>query len=414
MKVAVVSSISPDPSGESQYSTKVYKIIAQKFPDIKILILTHKENNKKASEEIILPNLLIKRIICTENRFKASISVISLFKHILQFEADIVHFQGTHTPKYGGLLGEPILLLMFLLKLFKIPTVITIHSLWRHEDLKMLWKEKGYPLYISKIFVKYYKAYLKTISLIVDAMNLLVSGRPTELIYEYVNVYRLRKKVVKLEPHPCDFINLTDEQKIKSKSKFGFEKNRVVTSIGFVRYDKGYHILLNSANSLLSKFDDLIIVIAGFPQRAEDLKYAELLGRIRDSLPNKERIILLFKLLDNEEFLALLEASDIIVLPYIRAVGASGPMHSALGMGIPVIASTLHLNLGLKEISLLVPPNDSAALAEAIELLLSKHEVYLLYSQKAKNYASSWTWEDLARFYVQEYYDIIKRSKLKK
>jgi len=406
LRITVVAGFPPDIYGEAHYSGEVFTSLARQFPDIKLLILAHK-NDAAPNYSEVQPNLHVKRVTHPGSRLKSSIAILTLLKEILKFRPDIVHFQGTQTPRYGGLFGEPTTLLMILLRLWGIPTVATIHSLWLPADLNNLWRQKGINPWLARALNLYYKLNLRLISYTVGAMNLLTSGNNCQIIKEYQQVYGLRASIIYYEVHPCKFQPVSEERKKEAKAALGLERYRIVVSVGVVRPDKGFHVLLDCAPTLLNRFPDLAIVIAWAPPKGADREYCEGLLMRRDRLASRDRVILRFEALSDEEFSRYVDAADIVVAPYLRSLGASGPIHHALGRGKPVVASAIGLNTGLDGVCLLIPPGDASELGRALDYLLSDETAYQLYCHRALDYASRWTWDDLARWYVEQYQKLI-------
>jgi glycosyltransferase involved in cell wall biosynthesis len=412
MRIAVVSGFPPDPYGEAHHSWEIFSSIARQFPDIQLLILAHK-NNAAPDYSEVLPNLHIKRVTYPNSRLKSSISIFPLLKEILKFRPDIVHFQGTQTPRYGGLFGEPTTLLMIFLRLCRIPIVVTIHSLWLPSDLNDLWRRKGLNPLIAKMLSLYYKLNLRLISYTVSTMNLLTAGNNLRIGKEYQQAYCLRSDVIQFEIHPCKLQPVSEERKKEAKAALGLERYRTVVSVGFVRPDKGFHILLDCASGLLDKFPDLVIIIAGEPPKVNEYEYCENLLVRRNRLKNRDRIILRFEMLSDELFSRYIDAADIIVVPYLRSLGPSGIIHHGLGRGKPVVASAVGFNTGLDGVCLLVPPGDASALAQALDYLLSDETAYRQYCRRALDYAARWTWDDLARMYIKQYQNLITHTAIK-
>jgi glycosyltransferase involved in cell wall biosynthesis len=238
-------------------------------------------------------------------------------------------------------------------------------------------------------------------------MNLLVVRESSEIVSKYIHIYGLNRAIIHEEIHPCKFQPVSEQEKEKAKMELGLNKYRLVIAVGFARPDKGLHVLIESAAILLDKFQDVAIVVAGAPPTKADQEYCNNLRMQRDKLTNRNRIILRFEPLSDEEFMKYLVASDIIVAPYLRSIGASGPIHYGLGLGKPIVASAIGLNANLDGVCLLVPPGDAWALAQALDYLLSDEAAYQLYCQRALDYASRWTWDDLARQYVEQYRKLV-------
>jgi glycosyltransferase involved in cell wall biosynthesis len=299
---------------------------------------------------------------------------------------------------------------MVLLRLWRIPTVVTVHSLWLPANLDNLWRKKRINSILARALNLYYKLNLRLISYTVGAMNLLVPRNTSQIVKEYEQVYGLNEDIIREEAHPCKFQPVSEDRKKEAKAALGLERYRTVVSVGFVRPDKGLHILLDCAPALLDKFPDVAIVIVGTPPKGADEEYCQSLRMRRDGLPSRDRVILRFDKLSDEEFSRYVDAADVVVVPYLRSVAASGPIHHALGRGKAVVASALGFNTGLDGVCLLVPPGDALELGQALDYLLSDETAYKLYCQRALDYASRWTWDDLARQYMEQYRKLIGLS----
>lgn len=86
------------------------------------------------------------------------------------------------------------------------------------------------------------------------------------------------------------------------------------------------------------------------------------------SSPHRDRITLVNRYVSDDEVTGYFADTDVVVLPYLRS-SASGPLHIAMSNGLPVIVTSVG---GLTEAAadyggaILVPPGDTAALADAL------------------------------------------------
>ena len=87
--------------------------------------------------------------------------------------------------------------------------------------------------------------------------------------------------------------------------------------------------------------------------------------------PRRSRMTLVNRYVTDEELDSYMSGADAVVLPYTRS-SLSGPLHVAMGYGLPVVMTETGGNVegsagygGL----VLVPPSDSAALAEGLRKL---------------------------------------------
>ncbi len=131
---------------------------------------------------------------------------------------------------------------------------------------------------------------------------------------------------------------------------------------GFVRPYKGVDTLLRAMPLVLAALPDAHLTIAGEWWRGTGGPEQWMDPAIRGAVTVLDRYI------SNEEMVALFRAADGVVLPY-RSATQSAVVQLAFGFGIPVITTTVG---GLPEAvehersGLLVPPDDPAALADAL------------------------------------------------
>lgn len=402
MRIAVVTGFPPDPYGEAHYAGQVFQSLAKQFPDIDILICSHK-NSSVPEQEQVLPNLYVRRITRPDSRVRATIALFPLLYYLLLFQPDIVHFQGTHTPRYGGIFGEPIIVLIGILRLLGIRVFFTAHSIWLPSELMDLWKHKNIPWFLRKLLTSLYGADLRMVARWSDLLSFAVAGEISPLVKNYQEVYHLTSSKIAAEIHPCTGVPVLSEQQTQAKKSLGLSGYRVVSAVGFVRPDKGYHLLLDCANELLNKFSDVVIIIVGMPQGVEGQRYAETLEQRLVGISHKDRVLLRLKYLSDDDFSIYVEATDVVVVPYPQVMGPSGPVHHALGRGKTVIASATGHNLGLSGVCKLFLSGDASALGRALDELLSDPQQMAMYAERGKDYASRHTWDDLSRQYVTQY-----------
>lgn len=169
----------------------------------------------------------------------------------------------------------------------------------------------------------------------------------------------------------------------------------VALSVGRLHSQKGFDILLEAVPGLLAKFDNLHVLIAGEgPQRRE------LAERI-DSSPAAGRIRLLGRRDDVPE---LMRAADLFVHP-ARWEGMPNVILEAMAAGLPIVATDVEgvaELLGCEESGLIVPPEDSDALAAAISRLLSDPTLAARLGRTARERASTvFSWEKTVERYVE-------------
>ena len=127
--------------------------------------------------------------------------------------------------------------------------------------------------------------------------------------------------------------------------------------------------------------EDLVAAFDLLPQAVRDTSRLLIVGETWEgwtlpleavaASPNRDRITVVNRYVDDEEVAAHFAAADAVVLPYRRS-SSSGPLHIAMSTGLPVLVSSVG---GLVEAAgdysgvTFVPPASPAALAEAMSTL---------------------------------------------
>jgi len=138
---------------------------------------------------------------------------------------------------------------------------------------------------------------------------------------------------------------------------------RLALFFGFVRPYKGLTTLVDALPAAIAGVPDLHVAAVG-----EFWEPAEKHARRARELGVADRLHLQDGYVPNEDVTAVLDAADVVVLPY-REATQSAVAAMALGRGVPVIATRVG---GLPDAvregadGLLVPPADETALAAAI------------------------------------------------
>jgi glycosyltransferase involved in cell wall biosynthesis len=157
---------------------------------------------------------------------------------------------------------------------------------------------------------------------------------------------------------------------------------------GFVRPYKGLQYLLQALPTVRRSLPEVHLLVAGefWDDKAT---YATLI----EHLELQASVTLLDHYIPNEEVPLCFSAADLVVLPYVHAT-QSGVVQLAFGCGRPVVTTAVGGLVDLVrdgENGLLVPPADSAALAEAILHYFSTELAELLpQNVQSGRYNSPW------------------------
>jgi len=406
MRIAVVGGCPPNPEGEAHYTWCVVRELAVLSSE-PVTLLAHRPT-KAPWNEPIADNLVIHRVTWGYHPLRRHLAFLHLKRWCDRIQPHVVHFQGPHKGLYGGVYGEPLLLLFRYLRRVGIPTVITLHSLWFREDFQLMAEERNLHAWKLRLLERHYYWYHLHLMRAANQVNALVSGDSNPLIGEFLREWCLDSAVICSEPHPCQPKVLSCQQVHSTKESLGLSNKRIVLAFGFVRPDKGFDYLIKAMAPILRSDSRAMLLIAGEPRGRLGNMYANQLQALCHELEVGSQVLLELEYLPESRLHLYLQAADIVVIPYTRVMGASGPMHHALSYGKPVVASRVGQNRGMEEVCLLVPPRNVESLQEALTALLYETRTWETYHERSLNYAQSHTWQHLAHRYLKDYQNIIR------
>jgi glycosyltransferase involved in cell wall biosynthesis len=160
--------------------------------------------------------------------------------------------------------------------------------------------------------------------------------------------------------------------------------NLIVGTIGRLTRKKGSRYLIEAAAKLLTQFPNLhILVIGGQLGTDPEPFQLELVERIQ-KLGLEKQVTLTGYREDTPELLGLL---DIFTLPTFTHEGLPRSILEAMSMGLPVVATDIRgcrEAIVHEETGLIIPPQNSEKLAEALSKLLSNHDLRQAYGKAGR------------------------------
>ncbi|MBN1484504.1 MAG: glycosyltransferase [Chloroflexia bacterium] len=149
----------------------------------------------------------------------------------------------------------------------------------------------------------------------------------------------------------------------EARSRLGLPSDEpVLLFFGFVRRYKGLRYLLQALPQVRQRLPLRLLVVGEFWE--DERPYQELL----DELDLQDSVQLINRYVPNEEMGLYFSAADVVTLPYLEA-SQSGVVQMAFAFKRPVITTRvggLADTVEDEKSGLIVPPGDSAALAQAI------------------------------------------------
>jgi len=169
-----------------------------------------------------------------------------------------------------------------------------------------------------------------------------------------------------------------------------------VLFFGFIRRYKGLDTLVEAMGRLCRTMAEVRLLVAGSPGRDVDL---EALRERAAELGLADRVTWHTEYVPLDRVHLYFAACDVVALPY-RKVYDSGVLKIAQALGRPAVVTDVGgLASGVEDggAALVVPPEDPAALAEALRRLLAEPGLADRLAQRGRELARSrYSWERVA------------------
>jgi glycosyltransferase involved in cell wall biosynthesis len=194
------------------------------------------------------------------------------------------------------------------------------------------------------------------------------------------------------------------------KDQFGVEGKHVLLTFGLLSPNKGIENVLRALPEIVKKFPNLIYIILGATHpnlvREHGEAYRLSLERLAQDLGIKRNVSFYNRFVEFEELKAFLGVADLYITPYLNAAqSTSGTLAYAFGSGKAVISTPYwHAQELLDEgRGVLVPFNDTKAMAQAVLDLLSDDIRRNAMRKRAYLLGRDMTWSKSAQHYMKSF-----------
>lgn len=371
MKIAFVTTYSPQQCGVATYSNYLFRGLERADPALEIQIVAEKGASPIQTEKLeVIP--------CWDRNEDYVEPILAHTKN-----ADVVHIQHEYSiysfdnrlPSLLEELGTDIL------------KIVTIHCLRPAQFSERGAVDEKYAAKISQL-----------------ADQVIVHLPSQKHILERLGI---PPKKINVIYHGTEISN---QDKQESRKRLGLPANaNILLMFGFIRPHKNFHVVLEAFVEIQKRVKDVYLFIAGglSPTASDqDRACAELLSKQIEHLGLTQNVIYPNKFFPNQDVPFLLRAADIVLFPYYEEDrSASGPFHLAIGAQTPVIASRIPKFEELNNISdeLLVLPASPSGIAETAIRLLEDQVFKEYVIDRTSNYRMLTSWDAVAKRHIELY-----------
>jgi len=228
-------------------------------------------------------------------------------------------------------------------------------------------------------------------------------------------VYHVPGPKVRVIPHGVpEPLTESDET---LKAGHGLTGRRVISTFGLIDRDKGLEYMIDALPQIVKAYPNVLYTIIGITsplaKQKEGEIYRKSLVEMAGSLGVGPHVQFIDRYLDLPELLSYLQASDVYITPYPgKDQITSGTLAYAMSAGRAVVSTPyLHAEEALGDgRGLLVPFNQSEALAEAVVRFLKDDAFRIETGRRAKEYARPMFWPIVARQYLEVFDQVAAAS----
>jgi glycosyltransferase involved in cell wall biosynthesis len=218
-----------------------------------------------------------------------------------------------------------------------------------------------------------------------------------------VEYYGIPEAKISVVPHGVS--TEVPPSNVKSdKLVLSLRHKRVILCFGVLSPRKGLEYLIKAYEKVMREYPRCELVVAGF--EPEYFKgYKEKLQDLVKSL-GVERGVIFTGYLNNKVLHELFSLAEVVVLPYVFSASASGPLSTAMQHRKLIVATrTVYFASVLEDgrDALLVPPENSEELAEAITRLLNDSSLRGRLAENIGIKADRLSWRRVARTTMKIY-----------
>ncbi len=219
------------------------------------------------------------------------------------------------------------------------------------------------------------------------------------------DIYRIPAEKIDFIPHGIPDFAFVDPS--FHKEQFDVPGKSVLMTFGLLAPGKGLESVIRALPNIVARFPNVVYLVVGVTHphvlHEQGETYRMSLRRLARDLGVENHVVFHNRFVDQQELIEFLGAADIYVSPYQHeAQITSGTLAWAVGAGKAVVSTPYWYaqELLADERGVLVPFNNSTAIAEAVNRLLENDVERNAMRKRAYLFARDMIWPTVARAYL--------------
>lgn len=196
--------------------------------------------------------------------------------------------------------------------------------------------------------------------------------------------------------------NVVFDNNEKKEIKAGiFNNSKIISTFGFLLPHKGVLETIQALPSIISEYPDALFLVVSsiFPDEISK-KYYEICKKEVSNLGINKHVIFFTDFLEKEEIIYLLQASDIVVMPYKDTKeAASGAIRFALASHRPVIVTNIPIFSEFEDEVYKIPSCSPDEIKKGIMTLYENEKLQKEVARSAERKIKEISWSNIANTY---------------
>ncbi len=371
-RVAVIGNYLPRQCGIATFTTDLCDAIATEYDTLQLLAVPV---NDPGSQYNYPPRVRFELMEGDPSSYDAAADFLN-FSNV-----DLVCLQHEYGI-FGGPAGSHILRL---LRRLKMPVVTTLHTVLREPDATQ-------------------RVVMNEIAALSDRL-IVMSEHSASLLHE---VFGVTEEKIDIIPHGVPDLPFGDPNYYKDSS--GTEGRAVLLTFGLLSPNKGIERVIEALPRIVVGHPDVVYMVVGAThphiRRREGDQYRLQLQALARKLGVERNVIFHNRFVSPEEMAQFVGSADIYITPYrYEAQAVSGTLAYALGAGKAIISTPYWhaAELLADGRGVLVPFEDSDAIATAAIQLLDNEVARHAMRKRAYLYARDTVWDKTAESYMSAF-----------